>query len=251
MARAMGTNAYGKEPRRGERTLSRGFTHRRARRAFLRPYGAGASLGRSHRAYALGYFLVPLTGLRTEQPERAVLGLPAAASATTGTGVAGLPTLRRHAAKAAAHGHAAQSGLLPHGPHTVHGRRIFRAQLPAPRRPRETGIRRLGPSLPHVGQQPSDWRRLESRRQRIQSRVPGIFRRPLEAPGFLTAHASSTGHSWHCGWLSRQIVLPVGQTVRLLSSVGMGPRPAKLHEKPTGQMWRTQPCVPGVSTFCW
>src|ERR1019366_5544832 len=61
MARAMGTNAYGKEPRRGERTLSRGFTHRRARRAFLRPYGAGASLGRSHRAYALGYFLVPLT----------------------------------------------------------------------------------------------------------------------------------------------------------------------------------------------
>src|SRR5450756_747260 len=77
MARAMGTNAYGKEPRRGERTLSRGFTHRRARRAFLRPYGAGASLGRSHRAYALGYFLVPLTGLRTEQPERAVLGLPA------------------------------------------------------------------------------------------------------------------------------------------------------------------------------
>src|ERR1035437_6154669 len=64
-ARAMGTNAYGKEPRRGERTLSRGFTHRRARRAFLRPYGAGASLGRSHRAYALGYFLVPLTGLRT------------------------------------------------------------------------------------------------------------------------------------------------------------------------------------------
>src|ERR1019366_7791803 len=54
MARAMGTNAYGKEPRRGERTLSRGFTHRRARRAFLRPYGAGASLGRSHRAYALG-----------------------------------------------------------------------------------------------------------------------------------------------------------------------------------------------------
>src|ERR1019366_2674730 len=65
MARAMGTNAYGKEPRRGERTLSRGFTHRRARRAFLRPYGAGASLGRSHRAYALGYFLVPLTGLRT------------------------------------------------------------------------------------------------------------------------------------------------------------------------------------------
>src|ERR1035437_7832817 len=65
MARAMGTNAYGKEPRRGERTLSRGFTHRRARRAFLRPYGAGASLGWSHRAYALGYFLVPLTGLRT------------------------------------------------------------------------------------------------------------------------------------------------------------------------------------------
>src|ERR1019366_3037336 len=65
MARAMGTNAYGKEPRRGERTLSRGFTLRRARRAFLRPYGAGASLGRSHRAYALGYFLVPLTGLRT------------------------------------------------------------------------------------------------------------------------------------------------------------------------------------------
>src|ERR1035437_6302443 len=65
MARAMGTNAYGKEPRRGERTLSRGFTHRRARRAFLRPYGAGASLGRSHRAYALGYFLAPLTGLRT------------------------------------------------------------------------------------------------------------------------------------------------------------------------------------------
>src|SRR5664280_843779 len=65
MARAMGTNAYGKEPRRGESTLSRGFTHRRARRAFLRPYGAGASLGRSHRAYALGYFLVPLTGLRT------------------------------------------------------------------------------------------------------------------------------------------------------------------------------------------
>src|ERR1035437_9151080 len=54
MARAMGTNAYGKEPRRGERTLSRGFTHRRARRAFLRPYGAGASLGRSPRAYALG-----------------------------------------------------------------------------------------------------------------------------------------------------------------------------------------------------
>src|ERR1035437_5031724 len=51
--------------RRGERTLSRGFTHRRARRAFLRPYGAGASLDRSHRAYALGYFLVPLTGLRT------------------------------------------------------------------------------------------------------------------------------------------------------------------------------------------
>src|ERR1035437_8152319 len=37
MARAMGTNAYGKEPRRGERTLSRGFTHRRARRAGLRP----------------------------------------------------------------------------------------------------------------------------------------------------------------------------------------------------------------------
>src|ERR1035437_4494218 len=65
MARAMGTNAYGKEPRRGERTLSRGFTHRRARKAFLRPYGAGASLGRSHRAYALGYFLAPLTGLRT------------------------------------------------------------------------------------------------------------------------------------------------------------------------------------------
>src|ERR1035437_5220122 len=65
MARAMGTNAYGEERRRGERTLSRGFTHRRARRAFLRPYGAGASLGRSHRAYALGYFLVPLTGLRT------------------------------------------------------------------------------------------------------------------------------------------------------------------------------------------
>src|ERR1022692_5006799 len=65
MARAMGTNAYGKEPRRGERTLSRGFTHRRARRAFLRPYGAGVSLGRSHRAYALGYFLAPLTGLRT------------------------------------------------------------------------------------------------------------------------------------------------------------------------------------------
>src|ERR1019366_4647355 len=65
MARAMGTNAYGKEPRRGERTLSRGFTHRRARRAFLRLYGAGASLGRSHRAYALGYFLAPLTGLRT------------------------------------------------------------------------------------------------------------------------------------------------------------------------------------------
>src|ERR1035437_4728693 len=74
MARAMGTNAYGKEPRRGERTLSRGFTHRRARRAFLRPYGAGASLGRSPRAYALGrsprayalvYFLAPLTGLRT------------------------------------------------------------------------------------------------------------------------------------------------------------------------------------------
>src|SRR5450759_4554561 len=65
MARAMGTNAYGKEPRRGERTLSRCSTHRRTRRAFLRPYGAGASLGRSHRAYALGYFLVPLTGLRT------------------------------------------------------------------------------------------------------------------------------------------------------------------------------------------
>src|ERR1022692_2254850 len=65
MARAMGTNAYGKEPRRGERTLSRGFTHRRARRAFLRPYGAGVSLGRCHRAYALGYFLAPLTGLRT------------------------------------------------------------------------------------------------------------------------------------------------------------------------------------------
>src|SRR5664280_1103532 len=65
MARAMGTNAYGKEPRRGERTLSRGFTHRRARKAFLRPYGAGASLGRSPRAYALGYFLAPLTGLRT------------------------------------------------------------------------------------------------------------------------------------------------------------------------------------------
>src|ERR1039457_6799170 len=65
MARAMGTNAYGKEPRRGERTLSRGFTHRRARRAFLRPYGAGVSLGRSHRAYALGYFLAPLTVLRT------------------------------------------------------------------------------------------------------------------------------------------------------------------------------------------
>src|ERR1035437_3340042 len=63
MARAMGTNAYGKEPRRGERTLSRGFTHRGARKAFLRPYGAGASLGRSHRAYALGYFLVPLTQL--------------------------------------------------------------------------------------------------------------------------------------------------------------------------------------------
>src|ERR1035437_5402508 len=40
MARAMGTDADGKEPRRGERTLSRGFTHRRARRAFLRPYGA-------------------------------------------------------------------------------------------------------------------------------------------------------------------------------------------------------------------
>src|ERR1019366_5652601 len=74
MARAMGTNAYGKEPRRGERTLSRGFTHRRAPRAFLRPCGAGASLGRSPRAYALGrsprayalgYFLAPLTGLRT------------------------------------------------------------------------------------------------------------------------------------------------------------------------------------------
>src|ERR1019366_4529050 len=65
MARAMGTNAYSKEPRRGERTLSRGFTHRRARKAFLRPYGAGASLGRPHRAYALGYFLAPLTGLRT------------------------------------------------------------------------------------------------------------------------------------------------------------------------------------------
>src|SRR5450759_3276040 len=75
MARAMGTNAYGKEPRRGERTLSRGFTHRRARRAFLRPYGAGASLGRSHRAYALGYFLVPLTGLRTAHKIGEIFGV--------------------------------------------------------------------------------------------------------------------------------------------------------------------------------
>src|ERR1035437_234834 len=81
MARAMGTNAYGKEPRRGERTLSRGFTHRRARRACLRPYGAGASLGRSHRAYALGYFLVPLTGAsnraRTRLARREELGIKA------------------------------------------------------------------------------------------------------------------------------------------------------------------------------
>src|ERR1035437_1073997 len=69
MARAMGTNAYGKEPRRGERTLSRGFTHRRARGLFLRAPGAGASLGRSHRAYALGYFLALLTGLRTGHPQ--------------------------------------------------------------------------------------------------------------------------------------------------------------------------------------
>jgi len=71
----MGTNAYGKEPRRGERTLSRGFTHRRARRAVLRPYGAGASLGRSHRAYALGYFLVPLTGLRTAHKIGEIFGV--------------------------------------------------------------------------------------------------------------------------------------------------------------------------------
>src|ERR1035437_6580202 len=81
MARAMGTNAYGKEPRRGERTLSRGFTHRRARKAFLRPYGAGASLGRSHRAYALCYFLVPLTGAsnraRTRLARREELGIKA------------------------------------------------------------------------------------------------------------------------------------------------------------------------------
>src|ERR1035437_6199047 len=81
MARAMGTNAYGKEPRRGERNLSRGFTHRRARRAFLRPYGAGASLGRSHRAYALGYFLAPLTGAsnraRTRLARREELGIKA------------------------------------------------------------------------------------------------------------------------------------------------------------------------------
>ena len=96
MARAMGTNAYGKEPRRGERTLSRGFTHRRARRAFLRPYGAGASLGRSHRAYALGYFLVPLiianpdgTPLKPDSVSETVsrlcrmLGLPKGASLHT------------------------------------------------------------------------------------------------------------------------------------------------------------------------
>src|ERR1035437_7677022 len=81
MARAMGTSAYGKEPRRGERTLSRGFTHRRARRAFLRPYGAGASLGRSHRALRPGLFSSAPNGAsnraRTRLARRAELGIRA------------------------------------------------------------------------------------------------------------------------------------------------------------------------------
>jgi hypothetical protein len=37
------------------------------RRALLRPYGAGLLPDRYHRAYALGYCLAPLTGLRAVQ----------------------------------------------------------------------------------------------------------------------------------------------------------------------------------------
>src|ERR1017187_4982134 len=47
----------------GRKNHSRRVIDLRARSAFLRPYGAGAFPDRSHRAYALGYFLSPLTGL--------------------------------------------------------------------------------------------------------------------------------------------------------------------------------------------
>src|ERR1019366_8482808 len=80
--------------------------------------------------------------------------------------------------------------------------------------PRQSGLRRLGPDLPHLGKQSGDSRRVDGGRQRIQSPVPGVFRGSLDAPGFLKAHASSTGHSWHSGWLSRQMVLPCARSSR-------------------------------------
>ena len=69
MAQAMGANAYGKEPCRGERVTSRRVIDLRTRNAFLRPYGACVFPDRFHRAYALGYFLAPLTGLGIVQAQ--------------------------------------------------------------------------------------------------------------------------------------------------------------------------------------
>ena len=65
-----------------------------------------------------------------------------------------------------------------------------------------------------LGQQPGHSRRLEGSGQRLQSDIPGIFRGPAAAFGFLNAQRSSTGHSWHAGCLSRQIVLPCSRSSR-------------------------------------
>src|ERR1035437_7742379 len=81
MARAMGTNAYGKEPRRGERTLSRGFTHRRARRAFLRPHRAWRVSGPVPQGLRPGLFSSAPNGAsnraRTRLARREELGIKA------------------------------------------------------------------------------------------------------------------------------------------------------------------------------
>ena len=53
----------------GERTISRRAIDLRVRSAVLRPYGAGGFPERFHRAYAVGYFLAPLTGLGIVQAQ--------------------------------------------------------------------------------------------------------------------------------------------------------------------------------------
>ena len=59
------------QPRRIERAISWRAIDFRIRRAFLRPSGAGMSPDRFHRAYALGHFPAPLTGLEIRRTRTA------------------------------------------------------------------------------------------------------------------------------------------------------------------------------------